>query len=91
MQESVYCKLAQNSTMADAIVENIRKNKIYLISDKNGKVRYNKNIYLSFDSGYKIYNRDVLSNQIVHKCKEVYYGIIQKSACQCSRVGRIQR
>lgn len=27
MQESVYCKLAQNSTMADAIVENIRKNK----------------------------------------------------------------
>ena len=91
MQESVYCKLAQNSTMADAIVENIRKNKIYLISDKNGKVRYNKNIYLSFDSGYKIYNRDVLSNQIVHKCKEVYYGIIQKSACQCSRMGRIQR
>ena len=71
--------------------ENIRKNKIYLISDKNGKVRYNKNIYLSFDSGYKIYNRDVLSNQIVHKCKEVYYGIIQKSACQCSRMGRIQR
>ena len=31
MQESVYCRLAQNSTMADAIVENIRKNKIYLI------------------------------------------------------------
>ena len=27
MQESVYCRLAQNSTMADAIVENIRKNK----------------------------------------------------------------
>lgn len=27
MQESVYCKLAQNSTAADAIVENIRKNK----------------------------------------------------------------
>ena len=25
MQESVYCRLAQNSTMADAIVENIRK------------------------------------------------------------------
>ena len=91
VQESVYCKLAQNSAAANAIVENIRKNKIYLISDKNGKVRYNKNIYLSFDSGYKIYNRDVLSNQIVHKCKEVYYGIIQKSACQCSRMGRIQR
>lgn len=27
MQESVYCKLAQNSTMADAIVDNIKKNK----------------------------------------------------------------
>lgn len=27
MQESVYCRLAQNFTMADAIVENIRKNK----------------------------------------------------------------
>lgn len=27
MQGSVYCRLAQNFTMADAIVENIRKNK----------------------------------------------------------------
>ncbi len=27
MQESVYCKLAQNSTMAESVVENIRKNK----------------------------------------------------------------
>ena len=27
MQESVYCKLAQNSTMADSITENIKKNK----------------------------------------------------------------
>ncbi len=27
MQESVYCKLAQNSHVADTIVENIRKNK----------------------------------------------------------------
>lgn len=27
MQESIYCKLAQNSTVADAIVDNIRKNK----------------------------------------------------------------
>ena len=27
MQESVYCKLAQNSSVADAIVENLRKNK----------------------------------------------------------------
>lgn len=27
LQESVYCKLAQNSTVGDAICENIRKNK----------------------------------------------------------------
>ena len=27
MQESVYCKLAQNSTVADTILENVRKNK----------------------------------------------------------------
>lgn len=27
MQESIYCKLAQNATVADAIVDNIRKNK----------------------------------------------------------------
>ena len=27
MQESVYCKLVQNSTAADAILENIKKNK----------------------------------------------------------------
>lgn len=27
MQESIYCKLAQNTTAADSIIENIRKNK----------------------------------------------------------------
>lgn len=27
LQESVYCKIAQNSTMAEAIVQNVRKNK----------------------------------------------------------------
>lgn len=27
LQESIYCKLAQNSTMADALVDNLRKNK----------------------------------------------------------------
>lgn len=27
MQESVYSKIAQNSTMADAIIENVKKNK----------------------------------------------------------------
>ena len=27
LQESIYCKLSPNSTLADAMVENIRKNK----------------------------------------------------------------
>ncbi len=27
LQESIYCKLAQNSTMADALMDNLRKNK----------------------------------------------------------------
>lgn len=27
LQESVYCKLAQNSTMADSIIESVKKNK----------------------------------------------------------------
>ena len=27
LQESVYCKLVLNSTMADSLVENLRKNK----------------------------------------------------------------
>lgn len=27
MQESIYCKLVQNATAADSVVENIRKNK----------------------------------------------------------------
>ena len=27
LQESVYCKIAQNSTMADAIISNVKKNR----------------------------------------------------------------
>lgn len=27
LQESIYCKLAQNSAMADALVDNLRKNR----------------------------------------------------------------
>lgn len=27
LQESIYCKLAQNSTVADALMDNLRKNK----------------------------------------------------------------
>lgn len=27
VQESIYCKLSPNSTLADAVVENVRKNK----------------------------------------------------------------
>ena len=39
--------------------EKIVKNKIHILSDKNIKVMYNKNKYLSFDSEYKIciYNK----------------------------------
>ena len=62
MQESVYCKLlmnsaAQNSTMADAIVENIRKNKpadglvqVLKITEKQfGKMEFENH---NFISGY---------------------------------------
>ena len=53
------------------------KNKIYILSDKNIKVMYNKNKYLSFDSEYKyVYTINVLADFVVHGCKEVYYGII---------------
>lgn len=27
MQESIYCKLSPNSTLADAVIENVKKNK----------------------------------------------------------------
>lgn len=27
LQESIYCKLAQNSTVADALIDNLRKNR----------------------------------------------------------------
>ena len=27
LQESIYCKLSPNSTLADAVIENVRKNK----------------------------------------------------------------
>ena len=40
MQESVYCKLAQNSTMAESIIENIKKNKPHkcnFATEKNKK------------------------------------------------------
>lgn len=37
MQESIYCRLAQNSTAADVMVDNIRKNK-----PRKGKVQVMK-------------------------------------------------
>lgn len=48
MQESVYCKLAQNGVVSDSIVENIRKNKppeglvqVLRITEKQfGKMEY---------------------------------------------------
>ena len=35
MQESIYCKLAQNSTAADLIIQNIRKN---IVGEKESEV-----------------------------------------------------
>ena len=42
MQESVYCRLAQNSTMADAIVENIRTG---TGAEDNGEAIWKNGIY----------------------------------------------
>lgn len=61
MQESVYTKLAQNSTVADSIVENIRKNK-----PKDGLVQvlkvtekqYNKIDYIVGERKSDVLNTD---------------------------------
>ena len=55
------------------------KNKIYILSDKNIKVMYNKNkistCLLTVNIKY-VYTINVLADFVVHGCKEVYYGII---------------
>ncbi|MFR8248907.1 MAG: CRISPR-associated endonuclease Cas2 [Lachnospiraceae bacterium] len=49
MQESVYCKLAQNSTMAESIIENIKKNKpadgLVQVLEDNRKAIWENGIY----------------------------------------------
>lgn len=61
MQESIYCKLAQNSVAADTIVENVRKNKpekglvqVLKITEK----QYSKIEYLVGSSASEVYDGD---------------------------------
>lgn len=61
MQESVYCKIAQNATIADSIVENVRKNK-----PKSGLVQllkvtekqYSRMEYIIGESKSEVLNSD---------------------------------
>lgn len=61
MQESVYCKIAQNAAIADFIVENVRKNK-----PKSGLVQllkvtekqYSKMEYIIGESRSEVLNSD---------------------------------
>ena len=41
LQESVYCKIAQNTTVADAIIANVRKNR----PDGTGIENYRKAVF----------------------------------------------
>lgn len=61
LQESIYCKIAQNSTMADSIVDNIRKNKpssglvqVLKITEK----QYSKMEYIVGENKTDILNSD---------------------------------
>lgn len=61
MQESIYCKLAQNQTVADGIIENIRKNKpekgliqVLKVTEK----QYAKMEYIVGDMRSEILNTD---------------------------------
>lgn len=61
MQESIYCKLAQNTTAADALIQNIRKNKpqeglvqVLKITEK----QYAKMEYIIGTSKSEVYDGD---------------------------------
>lgn len=61
LQESIYCKISQNQTMADSIVENIKKNKpsdglvqILKITEK----QYSKMEYIVGKSNSEVLNSD---------------------------------
>lgn len=61
MQESVYCKLAQNSSVGETIIENIRKNRpseglvqVLKVTEK----QYGKMEYIVGESSNEILNTD---------------------------------
>ena len=61
MQESIYCKLAQNPVAADAIIENVRKNKpgkglvqVLKITEK----QFSKIEYIVGNSSSEVYDGD---------------------------------
>lgn len=61
MQESIYCKLAQNTVSADAVIENIRKNKppkglvqVLKITEK----QFSKMEYIVGNASSEIYDGD---------------------------------
>ncbi len=61
LQESVYTKIAQNTTMADAIIENVKKNKppeglvqVLKVTEK----QYGKMEYIVGSSESEILNTD---------------------------------
>ncbi len=61
MQESVYCKLVQNSSMGDAVVENVQKNKpetglVQLL--KVTEKQYSKMIYIVGESKSDVLDTD---------------------------------
>lgn len=61
MQESIYCKLVQNTVAADAVIENVRKNKptkglvqILKITEK----QYSKIEYIVGSASSEVYDGD---------------------------------
>lgn len=61
MQESVYCKLAQNSSVGETIIENIRKNRpseglvqVLKVTEK----QYGKMEYIVGESSNEVLNTD---------------------------------
>ncbi len=61
MQESVYCKLAQNSSVGETIIENIRKNRpteglvqVLKVTEK----QYGKMEYIIGESSNEVLNTD---------------------------------
>ncbi|MBO8434052.1 MAG: CRISPR-associated endonuclease Cas2 [Tyzzerella sp.] len=61
MQESVYCKLAQNSTSADAVINNLQKNRpkaglvqVLKITEK----QYQKMVYITGESNNDVIDTD---------------------------------